>query len=469
MEKSGTAAPRGAAVFAGLRQTEGMGINVGRRLTIIGVIGLLWWGAQQWKVRIHPADPGVSPFQSAPNRDAVAPQRPASFPTLTPFEDVSRRRLETPATPPAPTTDAALPHLKSEMVQLMRLGPVRSQNLWRDEDCEIAIPLRGENSRRAAQMSSRNGAVTRPEIGEDPSNNRWRAAPDGFSAFTPWELRGAAANGRVLLSGIFGSVTPLGDGSLARQALSPPRARAAEMSSFLHATFDLDRVPNPPDVVVLKTQWPGSDGRNQTFRVVVRPFWFTRAARTIALESARWLAPDGGDEGSVEVTLRALGASPLLVDEPQGSQISWQAAPMSGNQAGREMVSERKLLHNWSPQLEGAGGIDSHTAKDAKVWKSYRQFVEQLPRDSQDFIPTPEPIPVERYLTGFWPKIWAQKPARRGELITVRYRFYGMRDLRRPAIFRTDIGVAGDGFLRVSVASPRTPRTPQNLRVKGNR
>ncbi|PQV64227.1 hypothetical protein B1R32_10672 [Abditibacterium utsteinense] len=407
----------------------------GRRITLAVILFLLLTGAQRWRDRVLESTRGDFLTQVESKPEIVSSSQP--------FEAVP-----IPTTKPTPRVALGTPRFVPEMVQLKRMGSVCSQNLWRDEDCELHLAFRVENAEAPF-----GGNPTSSNSRTRDNNLPWPSRPE-MPRPLHWTLQSEA--GAVLSTSIFGGsdwssgwkVTP-------GNTPSPEQLKQPRFSFSCSTNFDLDRVPETRGVVTLGTRYTMPDGRALPIRVVVRPAWFTRAARTISLQSSQWLAPAGGDEGSVVLRLRATGAPLLLRDEPQGSQISWQAALMSGKKPGHELIPQRKLLHNWSPALENASGkFDSHQAKDAKVWKSYRRFYKDEIRPSTPNV-APQEVPVQKYLAGFWPKIWAQKPVQNGSFILVRYRFYGLRGFARKAVFKTEIGVPGDGFLKVSVPLPR--------------
>ncbi len=411
-------------------------------------------GKWRFRAQLGVAGDGFIPVDVPLNASQITPPTPVASPTPTPYPTSTPTPTATPANTPTPTTPLTPVEMELGTAHLRRLGPVASQNHWRDEDLELTLPLRVENgelsltvrrlmlpAEQRLYFSEKNDIIlTDPEL-QLGNGARLGRAPTTFGPIEP----GPGLISRPL-SSMDARIIPT-------PRASPPRAftgqKGGRIVTGLHSDFDLDRVVPGGGAL----WWEGSlilPGKAmQRLRLAVRPRWFSAAPKTLRLVGIKLLSPKGSDDGGVEITLKSSGKTPLsLLNEPQGSAIEWQARPQFGAQAGREIVWSRRLLYNWSPRLESKDGKwNSHAAKDAHVWKSHKAWL-ATPVKPGTMISTQE------LLNAYNPKVQALTPVKRGKLIVVRYRFSGLRWAPQAQLFKAEIGVPGDGFLKVSVPLP---------------
>lgn len=354
------------------------------------------------------------------------------------------------STPTPPKLPIVACHLALSDINLRRWGPLYSQNVWRDEDCSLNL-----------RVDVKDLLLQAAPPGQGPSQSvRVNRMPLGSFLmpvvnYEPWTLSGA--DGKPVSHPVAAFISDLPGNPSKRpiRVVLPalPRRERLPFRRSLGAAFDLDRVAASVGPVETATRFILSDGRVMPLVITVRPAWFTDAPQTLYLVKARVLPPrwEAGerDGGRVEVTLRYVGEEALaLPAEPKGSTMEWRASPSLDGKAAREIAMESKLLYNWSPRFESADGkTNSHAAKDAFVWKKVRAWLAK-PQKLNAL------MPIESYLASFGPRIQAQTPVRSGKLITVRYRLFGWKGLPEKMVFATEIGVPGDGFLKVRVALP---------------
>ena len=297
-------------------------------------------------------------------------------------------------------------------ISLLRMGPVYSQNQWVDEDCQVVAPIViGDPLQRVRHTGARLGMMTLAGASGKVSSKQ-----------------------RAVLQGNL-DVSRAGEPSRWEPCLQ----------------FDLDRVPRSLGQITLSSSWVPDNGRPVPFRVAVRPSWFTRAPQTLHLEKVSW-TPHQGDEGEVEITLRYGGAEKLILDDGYGSSaVGWKVAPVPSGMLGKESFPRFNLLYNWSPRLESPDGkYNSHLAKDAWVRSKFRAFFSAKNYSTQKDGPD-----VQAYNRSFPIQIGTGTARRNGNTITISHRVTGLNSHRGPLVFKSEIGVPGDGFLPVSCALTR--------------
>lgn len=386
---------------------SGMKSKFGREIGLLSLPFLFIAGAAIWKSRVP--DSGAAP------RVTVAPRGGNSVPA----------------------------NFRFGTATLHRMGPLASQNAWNDSDFSLQMPVDGQNLMiQPARVGQAPGA--RFQLRHSRSSLTLMQAVQ----MQPWQLSAAGQSfGPQSANGVGVTMMPVGTYSKPPfPFVTPAPPSKIRYSGAMRTAFDLDRVAPSLGPIDFGTWFSLPDGRIKSLKFTVRPQWFTWAAQGLALQNARWRAPKGDDDGSVEVTVRSTDVLPPQVRaSASGSEITWRAMPSLDGKAAREVLGPPQLLHNWSPRLESADGKwNSHAARDVYGWVKYRARFSTRPGGAKTKSMSEE-------LAAFRPKIVADAPVQRGHLTTIVYRFYGMRAAPQARVFKTEIGVSGDGFLKVSV------------------
>ena len=298
--------------------------------------------------------------------------------------------------------------LEMKAVFLYRYGPTGGQNAWNDDDFEMLAYV------KLHDPLHRSGGIVRD-----------------------WKYEKIVTQDGVPLKPQ-PSITP----ALTGQFGTSDTYKGEKVSS-LAWSFDLDRVPLSKGELTLRTRWKLPDGRFQPFSAVVRPAWFCRPAREAKLQSARWLPNDEG----VEIKVKVSGKAAQMKATLDASELAFWQQPPSDDPTTYKYAG-RHLLFRWSPHFESNDGrYNSYKARDAFVWAKCRRAFKSRKSSM-------ERVPVETFLSGFKPSISSEAPQRDGDIWTFVYRFHDLSHEPRTQRFVTDIGIPGDGFLRVQVPVP---------------
>lgn len=317
---------------------------------------------------------------------------------------------------------AVTPEMTVGEILLMERGPIFARSGWLDRDAGVMLPLSFHyptQSVRKDDVSLLQMPHTTKITQMSLSNSSGQALPRQPVMFTQ----------------------PYFD-----------QTGAAEMGVF----FDLDRVPPALGQITLSALITPTKGPAKPLKIVVRPAWFTRAPKNLRLQKVSWTPSKNRGEGDVQIVLKYIGKQALGVDKAQSygtNSIQWRVKLTPAGAPWREKYDVFNLLYNWSPRLESPDGkYSSLRATGAYKWGKYPAYFGAQSKSSSPFDGPDIAACLARY-----PLQLVTKDARRsGNIINITHHITGLNSHKGPLVFKTEIGVPGDGFLPVSYALPRS-------------
>ena len=316
--------------------------------------------------------------------------------------------------------DAVTPTMTVGEIVLMERGPLFSQRAWLDRDAGVMLPLSfhyPHQSVRKDDVSLLQMPHTTQITQTVLSNSSGQALPKQPAMFT--------------------------------QSYNSSHGPAS-MGIF----FDLDRVAPALGQITLSALIKPTKGPAQPLKIVVRPAWFTRIPQSLRLQKVSWTPSQSRDAGDVKIVLKYTGTQTLAIDKAQDyatNAVQWRMKLTPAGAPGQERLDSFNLLYNWSPRLESSNGkFSSLRATDAYVLGKYPAYFKakkhNTPFDGPDIVACLARYPLQ---------LKTEDARQSGNKITITHHITGLNSHKGPLVFKTEIGVPGDGFLPVSCALPR--------------